>query len=296
MDSKYNQRSGLTLKSSPKINLNGIYNNENEKINDNKRTIERNLDKSFQGRRNKTLNSNNTDDLNNHNYDISKNIYYSNRSTKKNEEEGKESIPKYYTNNLFINRGINQNSKSFISYRKGRPMFVAQKICNIVIKGKKRKNKKIKKKKEKTKKNEKKSRIPNSSINMKNKTFNSSIRGTSDDQLEQKIKNGFNTHEFDNNEDLEEKEEVFQIKHNENENNDEDYEKIQDEEYDNEEIHYNEKIEDIEHEQEDDNEENVGEEGYYDDKASRNKNNRELIIKDNKSKMGVNKNHEKEKV
>ena len=146
MDNKYNQRSGLTLKSTPKINLNNIYNTENEKINDNKRTIERNLDKSFQGRRNKTLNSNNTYDINYHYYDISKNNY-SNRNNEKKEEEGKDSIPKYLTDNLFINKGIKQQSKSFISYRKGRPIFVAQKICNIVIKGKKRKNKKTKKKK-----------------------------------------------------------------------------------------------------------------------------------------------------
>ena len=146
MDNKYNQRSVLTLKSTPKINLNNIYNNENEKINDSKRTIERNLDKSFQGRRNNTLNSKNTYDINYHYYDISKNNNYSYRNNEK-KEDGQDSIPKYLTNDLFINKGIKPQSKSFISYRKGRPMFVAQKICNIVIKGKKRKNKKTKKKK-----------------------------------------------------------------------------------------------------------------------------------------------------
>ena len=286
MDNKYNQRSGLTLKSSPKINLNNIYNNENEKINDNRRTIERNLDKSFQGRKNNTLNSNNI------NYDISKNIYYSNRNNSKKEEKRSDSIPKYLTNNLYINRGVNQKSKSFINYRKGRPMLVAQKICNIVIKGKKRKNNKIKKKKEKTKKKVKKEKIPNSSITLKNKQLNLSIKDNANEQLDTKLKNGSNTKEYENKEDLEEKEEVFQIKHNENEN-DEEFEKIQDEkdlyhneEYDNEEIHDN--IEQ-EYEQEDNNEENVLEE--YDDEKQK----RELLKKVNKSKKEFNINQEKDK-
>lgn len=199
-EKKFNQSSRLTLNDYSNSNINDKYfkANENEIINDFNRNNERNL-KSSQSRKETKYNSYNINDL---------------RNTQKQK--------------LYMNNNRNGN----------RIMYVAQKICNILIKGKKRKNKK-------NKKNKKKEKI------MKENIEKISINNKKD--LENTIKNESNIYNSDENM---EKEEVFKIIHNEKENYehfDKDYDKIQNEnEYENEENKYNSKHEEevynIEHE------------------------------------------------
>ena len=284
LDSKYNQKSGFTLKDSPKININEKYYKEKEidRNIDNKRN---DIEKTFQGSKNIYFNSNNVKDLKYlNNFHISKNIEYNNinkYNENHEEQEDQKFFPKYYKNNHSVKRGNEQ--RFYANNRIRKPiMLVAQKICNIVIKGKKKK-----KNKKKKNKNIKKEKITTSKYS-KNIQYNTKIKNNK--ELKKEINN-----EFDN-EEIDDREEIFKNNHYRRENNErfEDYNKIQNEnvqDQNEEEYNYEDDIQNIEqdYEQEEDQDENEGEVEYYEEEEYLNKNNKGFIKQNKKREYEKNK-------
>lgn len=141
-EKKYNHSSGYTLRNSPKININEKY--YKTESNNNNISSDRNLKNSFQDKKNIYQNEKNAKY---ENLQISNNYGNNNNKEYYEENEGKEIpdiTPKYYRNNPLVKKGNVQKPKMYLN-KIGNPLkTVAQKICNIVIKGQKKKKSKIK--------------------------------------------------------------------------------------------------------------------------------------------------------
>ena len=111
LEQKYNQKYGKTLKNRKE---------DNDNIN-----LERNSENSYQIRK-KEENPNN--------------LKFNGKNNIENDDEEKEQkpefTPKYYRNNPLVKKGNMQRQKLYMAKREENPLkSVAQKICNIVIKG-----------------------------------------------------------------------------------------------------------------------------------------------------------------
>ena len=154
------------------------------------------------------------------------------------DHEEQEFTPKYYRNNPLVKKGHYQKQKLFMGNREENPLkSVAQKICNIVIKGDKNKKNKNKEKNEVNKQKEKE--LTGSAFTFKNFTFESNAKN--DIEFENDTSKERNINEFDNDEKKEgniqsDPNEKEQFENEEDEENDNDqFQNEEDEEYEDEE-------------------------------------------------------------
>ena len=150
------------------------------------------------------------------------------------DHEEQEFTPKYYRNNPLVKKGNIQRQKLYMGNREENPLkSVAQKICNIVIKGEKNKKNKNKEKNEVNR--QKEIELTGSAFTFKNLKFESNAKN--DEEFENDITKERNINEFDNDEKKEgniqsDQNEKEQFENEEDEENDNaQFQNVEDEEY-----------------------------------------------------------------
>ena len=231
-----------------------------------------NLDKKSDSFQNAKYEVQNVKDLK---YSGKKSKNYNNINDQEGDYEEQEFTPKYYRNNPLVKKGHIQRQKLYMGNREENPLkSVAQKICNIVIKGDKNKNNKNKEKNEVNKQKEKE--LTGSAFTFKNFKFESNAKN--DTEFENDINKERNINEFDN---YERKEGNTQSDQNEKEQ----FENEEDEENDNSQFQ-NEEDEEFEGEENEGEEiEDENNEDYeYDEKNIEKEGEGEELNEDNREK------------
>ena len=197
LEKKYAHRSGYTLKNPTQKNINEkYYKAENEKVNYDNRNTERSIEKI------KKKEENNIKDLKYNQKNIQNNYKINNNTNYENENDNyeEEYTPKYYRNNPLVRKGNIQRKKLHMGREENPLKSVAQKICNIVIKGDdSKKNKNL----DSNKRNENVAgfigdEVIDSAVTFKNMRFNSNNKDVV--EFENDLSNDPNGNEFENEE------------------------------------------------------------------------------------------------